>query len=151
MKIKVSHKLILILWASKFSKVIISLVMDMIQYSQSTQSNKFEISLQYLIREFRDGAHFVHLYKHQSFYKLALLFLMARHVQSSKNRKLEIFLQYIKKKCRNCFCVLLWCKVFRYFTRVQSCLLLLVPDNATKSRELHALNNIFRFIATSYC
>ena len=38
--------------------------------------------------------------KHQSFYKLGLLFLIevARYVQSTKNRKLVIFLQYIKKR-----------------------------------------------------
>ena len=43
---------------------------------------------------------FLHTNKHQSFYKLALLFLMkvARHVQSTLNRKFLIFLQYIKKK-----------------------------------------------------
>ena len=31
-----------------FSNVVLSLLMDMIKYSQSTQSNKFEISLEYL-------------------------------------------------------------------------------------------------------
>ena len=38
--------------------------------------------------------------KHQSFYKLALSFLVkvARHVHSNQIRKLVIFLQYIKKK-----------------------------------------------------
>ena len=78
-------------------KVILSLLIDMINHSQSTQSNKFAISLQYLKKEIRNGVHF---YKHQSFYKLALSFLMevARHVQSTYNRKLVMFLQYIKKK-----------------------------------------------------
>ena len=35
--------------------------------------------------------------KHQSLYKLTLLFLMevARHIQSTQSRKLVIFLQYI--------------------------------------------------------
>ena len=43
---------------------------------------------------------FLHADKHQSFYKLALSFLIevAGHVQSTQNRKLVIFLQYIKKK-----------------------------------------------------
>ena len=74
--------------------------MGMIKYSQSTQSNKFAISLQYLKKEVRNGVHFLHADKHQSFYKLALSFLMevARHVQSTQNRKLVIFLQYVKKK-----------------------------------------------------
>ena len=78
---------------------ILSLLMDMIQHSQSTQSNKFAISLQYLKKEVRNGVHFLHADKHQNFYKLALSFLMevARHVQSTQNRKLVKFLQYIKK------------------------------------------------------
>ena len=83
-----------------FYKVILSLLIGMIQYSQSTQSNKFAISLQYLKKEVRNGVHFLHADKHQNFYKLALSFLMevARHVQSTQNRKLVKFLQYIKKK-----------------------------------------------------
>ena len=79
--------------------------MDMVKHSQSTQSNKFAISSQYLKKEVRDGAHFLHADKHQSFYKLALSFLMevARHVQSTQNRKLVMFLRYIKKKVLQLF------------------------------------------------
>ena len=75
-------------------KVILSLLMSMIKHSQSTQSNKFAMSLQYVKKEVRGGVHISHADKHQSFYKLALAFLMevARHVQSTQNRKLEIFL-----------------------------------------------------------
>ena len=49
---------------------------------------------------FKDGVHFLHADKHQSFYKLTLSFLIgvARHVQSTQNRKFVIFLQYLKKK-----------------------------------------------------
>ena len=74
--------------------------MGMIKHSQSTQSIKFVISLQYLKKEVRDGVHFLHADKHQSFYKLAFLFLMelARHIQSTQNRELVIFLQHFKKK-----------------------------------------------------
>ena len=81
-------------------KVILSLLMGMIKHSQSTQSNKFAISLQYLKKEVRNGVHFLHADKHQSFYKLALSFLMvvARHVQSTYNKNLIILLQHIKKK-----------------------------------------------------
>ena len=50
--------------------------MDMIKYSQSTQSDKFAIFSQYLRKEVRDGVHFLHADKHQSFYKLALSFLI---------------------------------------------------------------------------
>ena len=38
--------------------VILSLLMDMIKHSQSTQSNKFAISLQYRKKEVIDGVHF---------------------------------------------------------------------------------------------
>ena len=77
--------------------------MGMIKHSQIAQSNKFTISLQYLQKEVRNGGHFWHADKRQSFYKLVLSFLMemTRHVQNTQNRKLEIFLQYIKKNCRN--------------------------------------------------
>ena len=44
--------------------------------------------------------HFLHADKHQSFYKLPLLFFMevTGHVQSTQSRKLVILLQYKKKK-----------------------------------------------------
>ena len=72
--------------------VILSLLMFMVKHSQSTQSNKFAISLEYLKKEVR-WFHFLHPIKHQSFYKLALSFLMKvdRHVQSAQNRKFVIF------------------------------------------------------------
>ena len=56
--------------------------MGMIKHSQSTQSNKFVISVQYPKKEVRNEIHFSHVDKHQSFYKLTLLFLMevARNV-----------------------------------------------------------------------
>ena len=74
--------------------------MDMIKHSQITQSNKFAISLQYLKKDVRNGGHFWHADKRQSFYKLVLSFLMevAIDIQNTQDRKLEIFLQYIKKK-----------------------------------------------------
>ena len=74
-------------------KVILSLLLGMIKHSQSTQSNKFAISLQYLKKEVRKGVHFLHA-DEQSFYKLGLLFLMevAGYVESNQTRKLVIFL-----------------------------------------------------------
>ena len=77
----------------------------MIKHSQITQSNNFTISLQYLKKEVRDGGHFWHADKCQSFYKSLSSFLMevTRHVQNTQNKKLVIFLQYIKKNCCNCF------------------------------------------------
>ena len=78
----------------------LSLLIGTIKYSQSTQSNKFAISLQHLKKEVLNGVHFLYADKHQGLYKLALSFLMevARHVQNIQNRKLVIFLQYIMKK-----------------------------------------------------
>ena len=78
--------------------------------------------------EARKGVHVLHADEHQSFYKLGLLFLIevARYVQSIQNRKLVIFLQRVLQH----FCVLLWCKTFRYFTVVQPCLLLLVSSHS---------------------
>ena len=94
------------------------------QAFQITQSNKFAISLQYLIKEVRNGGHFWHADKRQSFGKLVLSFLMevARYVQKAENRKLVIFLQYINKICRNCF--VFYCDAKH--SGVQSRLLLLV-------------------------
>ena len=74
-------------------------LMGMIKHSQNTQSNKFLISLQYIKK--RLGMEFIlHADKPQSFYKLALLFLMetTRYLETTQNRKLVIFLQYINKK-----------------------------------------------------
>ena len=48
-------------------KVTLSLLMGVIKCSQRTQSNKFVITLQYLKKEIRYGAHFLHTYKHQNF------------------------------------------------------------------------------------
>ena len=78
----------------------------MIKHSQITQSNKFAISLQYLKKEVRNGGHFWHADKRQSFYKLVLSFLMevARHVQNTQNRNLVKFLQYIRKKVATALC-----------------------------------------------
>ena len=72
----------------------LSLQKGMIKHSQSNQSNKFAIFLQYLKKEVRDGGYFLHTDKRQSFHKLALAFLMevGRHVQSTQNRKFVIFL-----------------------------------------------------------
>ena len=86
-------------------KVILSLLMDMIKHSLSSQSNTFEISLQNLRKEVRDKVHFLHADKHETFCKMAFSFLMevARHVKSTQNRKVVIFLQYNQKKFRNPF------------------------------------------------
>ena len=81
-------------------KMILSLLMGMIKHSQSTESNKFAISLQCLKKEVGDGVLFLYAGKHQSFHNLVLLFLMkvARYVQHAQTGKLVIFLLYLMKK-----------------------------------------------------
>ena len=75
-------------------------------------------------KEDGDEVNFLHADEPQSFYKLALSFLMevARQVQSAQNKKLIIFLQYIKRKVLQ----LLLCSILMQNTGVQSRLLLLV-------------------------
>ena len=55
-----------------FYKLILSLLIAGINHSQSTQINKSAISLQYLKKKVMEGVHFLHLDKHQNFYKLVL-------------------------------------------------------------------------------
>ena len=55
-------------------KVILALLMGMIKHSQSTQSNTFAISLEYLKKEGSIGVHSLHADKHQSFHKVAMFF-----------------------------------------------------------------------------
>ena len=86
-------------------KMILSLLMGMIKHSQSTESNKFAISLQCLKKEVGDGVLFLYAGKHQSFHNLVLLFLMkvARYVQHAQTGKLVIFLLYLMKKKKKSF------------------------------------------------
>ena len=94
--IKVSCRLISVLWASKFPT-------SWCYHYWWAWSNILKVlnvtNLQYL-NWIRDGVHFLHAGKPLSFCKLGLSFLMkvARHVQSTQTRKLVIFLQYLKKK-----------------------------------------------------
>ena len=55
-----------------------------IKHSQSTQSNKFAISLQYLSKEVMNGVHF-EAHQDQNFYKLDYGFLM-KHPHIKANR-----------------------------------------------------------------
>ena len=87
----------------------------MIKHSQITQNNKFVMSLQYLKKEVRNGVHFLHADKCQSFHKLSsFLMEVVRHVQNTQNKKLVI-LQYIKKKLLQlllCFIVMQNIQIF---------------------------------------
>ena len=75
-------------------KVLLSFLLGMIKHFQSTQSNKFAISLQYLKKEVRKEVNFLHTDEHQSLYKLRLLFFDVSG-QSTQKRKLVIYLQRV--------------------------------------------------------
>ena len=94
-------------WSIKVSyKVHITLLTGIITCFQTTQSNKFAISLQYPKKQVTSRDHFWHADKRQSFCKLVLLFLMevARHLQNVQNRKLVTFLQYFRKNVATALC-----------------------------------------------
>ena len=59
-----------------------AMMMGIIKHSQSTQSNKFAISLQNRKNKVRDGVYFLHADKHQGFSNLSLSLLteVARRV-----------------------------------------------------------------------
>ena len=93
-------------------KVVLSLLLGRIKHSESTQSNKFVISLQYLKKEL--GMEFI--------------FCMQKNIKVStswhyrfrwkwldmfKVPKIENWQYFCNRKKRycNCFCVLLWCKI----------------------------------------
>ena len=77
--------------------------MGMIKHSQSTESNKFAMSLQYP-NEFMNGV-YSGVHQDQNLYKLDYQFLMkvARHVQSTQKRKFVKFLKYIRKSMATAF------------------------------------------------
>ena len=101
-----------ILGMNVFYKVILSLLMGRMKHSQSTQSDKFSISLHYLKKKL--GMEFI--------------FYMQKNIKVStswhyrfrwewldmfKVPKIESW-QYFcnqKKIYCNCFCILLWCKI----------------------------------------
>ena len=87
-------------------------------------------SFQYLynISEMKLGMEFIFLHgvKHQSFYKLGLMFLMelTKYVQSTKNRKLVIFLQYIKRVSQLLLCSLVMQNIHIFYGHQVYCYLL---------------------------
>ena len=94
-KHRVSYKLVLTLWPSKFP------TSWYYHYWWASILKAVKItSLKYLKKEVRDGVHFFHSEKYRGFYKLPLLFLMEviRHAQSVQNRKLVIFFAISSEK-----------------------------------------------------
>ena len=72
------------------------------RHSQSTQNNKFAISLQYLKKELSDEVDFLHADKHEILLQIDSMILMGivKHSQSSQNSKFAMSLQYLKKEVK---------------------------------------------------
>ena len=71
------------------------------QHAQSTQNNKFTISLQYLKENLKDEVDFLPADKHQRIFQSDNIILdvcLARHAQVTQNNKFAISQQYPKKK-----------------------------------------------------
>ena len=72
----------------------------MARHAQITQSNKFAISLQYLMKKVSDEVDFLHADKHKSLLRIDTMISMemVKHSQGSQNSKFAMSLQYLKKK-----------------------------------------------------
>ena len=77
----------------------------MVRHAQSTLSNNFITSLQYLKENVNDGVDFSLLIIVKRLFKLILSFFMcvARHAQITQNKKFAISLQYLKKEVNDDF------------------------------------------------
>ena len=86
-----------------FHELILSFWVRVTKHSQSTQSNKFAISLQNLKKDVSDEVDFLHADKHKGLLQIDTMILMeiVRHSQNSQNSKFSMSLQYLKKKVRD--------------------------------------------------
>ena len=82
-----------------FYEAIVSFWVCVTRLVQSTQNNKFAISLQYLKKNGKNEVDFLLADKHQRFLQIDTIILVgvARHTQITKNNKFAISLQYFKK------------------------------------------------------
>ena len=89
------------------------ILMGMVKHSQSSHNSNLAMFLQYLQKKVKDQIDFLHVDKHQSFYKvnfntlgikvsykviLSLLTGTMKHYQSTQSNKFAISLQRLKKK-----------------------------------------------------
>ena len=84
-----------------FHNLIVSLKVCVARHAQSTQNNKFAISLQYLKENVKVEVDFLPADKHQRFLQIDTIVLgvcVARHAQFTLNNKFAISLQYFKKE-----------------------------------------------------
>ena len=70
------------------------------RHAQSTQNNKFAISLQYLKKEGRNEVGFLYADKYQTLLQFAISTLVtkASHAKSNQNNKFAKFFQYLKRE-----------------------------------------------------
>ena len=73
------------------------------RHAQSTQNNKFVISLQYLKENVKHKVDFLHADEHESLLQVnSMIWMgMVKHSESSQNSKFAMSLQYLKKEVRN--------------------------------------------------
>ena len=84
-----------------FYNVIVLLSIVMIKHSESAQSNKFAMSLQYLKKEVRDGVYFLHTDKVSTSWHY---YFWCGPDMSNQNRELVIILNHEKKLSQLVFC-----------------------------------------------
>ena len=86
-----------------FYELILSFWVCVTKHAQSTQNNKFAISLQYLKKDVSDKNDFLYADKHKGLLQIDTMILMeiVRHSQNSQNSKFSMSLQYLKKKVRD--------------------------------------------------
>ena len=72
-------------------KIDAMILMGKVKHSQSSQNSKFAMAIYNISKKVRNGVHFEHSDKHQSFYKLALLLLM----------------EVARQKYHNCYAIVL--------------------------------------------
>ena len=112
-------------------KMILSLLIAVTKHSQNIQSNKFAISLQYFKKKVLDGVHSLLAYKYSTIWHDQIWWKWSDMSKVPRIGSWLYFCNIKERKCLNYFYVLLQCKIFRYFTGVQSCLLLFVALHST--------------------
>ena len=72
-----------------FYKLILSIWVCVTRHAQSTQNNKFAISLQYLKKDVSDEVDFLHAGKHKGLLQIDTMISMeiVKHSQNSQNSK----------------------------------------------------------------
>ena len=90
-----------------FYKLLLSLWVCLARHAQTTQNNKFAISLQYLKKELSDEVDYLHGDKHESLLQIDSMILMGmvKHSQSSQNSIFAMSLEYLKKKVKDEVCL----------------------------------------------